>query len=321
MDLFEPRYTLMGNIGENEIKTGLNLQLASSSNKTLSPTRENPSGFLNWLRKSDAGEFGISTGYSQMATRDAGIDATGQVPATSIRTSRTLSGKWDKELSEYNTLSADSTYESVSYQGGGPFLDYSSQSAGLKFSRALNEKLKAFFDVSDTEFVLTGVSQSSHSVDAILGMNWKGEYVDSTLQGGQSRTGGGVSYPTGLATIHYTGSRSQLNLNVSRLVLPSGFGGFVRTDQLGSNWNYALSEYSNVGIDLTRINNTLLNNTLVFENITSSATNTGVWIDRNLTPSWKIRTYFLRRVLQGSSVGSAFSNMIGLSLTYDNSNL
>jgi|WetSurMetagenome_2_1015567.scaffolds.fasta_scaffold01221_10 hypothetical protein len=316
--LFDPGYTLTGRVGDNEIKTGLDLLLATSSNKNLSPNRENPTGFLNWLRKNDAGEFGISTKYSQVATRDAGIDATGQVPATSTRASRALAGNWSRDLSEYSTLSADGSYEGVSYSGGGAFANYSSQSAGLKFSHALTDQITSFLRMSDTEFILTNGGQSTQRVDTLLGVDWKVEFIDWTIQAGQSRAGGGNSDKIGSIAAHYTGLRSQLVLNASRMVLPSGLGAFVKSAEYGGNWNYALSDYSTIGMDFDHINNILTT-----DNSVSSATTTGVWIDRGLTSLWKVRTYLLHRVFQitqTSIPASAASNMIGVSFTYDNSN-
>jgi hypothetical protein len=90
--LFEPSYTLMEHAGENELKAGLVLHIVRSSNPTLSQNSDGPSVFFDWLRQSEFGEFHISPRYDEIATRDAGVDATGVSPTASTRASRSISG-------------------------------------------------------------------------------------------------------------------------------------------------------------------------------------------------------------------------------------
>jgi hypothetical protein len=309
--LFEPSYSLTGKVGESEIRTGLALQLSRASNKTLSPNRDSPSAFLNWMRPSEAGEFGISTRYAEMATRDSGgSDATGRVPEDSTRTSRTVSGSWSKELSERSTLSADSAYERVSYKGGA-YTDYSTRSGGLKLGYISSEQFTSFCRVSGNKYVPANGGPSSSLVDATLGLNWKVEYIDWAMQLGKSRIGGGSSGTQGSLEAHYTGQLSQLTLNVGRSVSPSGIGGFVKTDQARANWNYALSEYSNMGIDLVRQKNLAAANN-------STNTTSGIWVEHSLDPLWKVRTYCTHRMVQGTGYDGASSNIIGLAFAYEN---
>ena len=311
--LFEPSYSLLGKIGENELRAGLALQVSRSSNKVLSPDRDSPSVFFNWLRPSDAGEFGISSRYAEMATRDSGgIDATGRVPVASTRSSRTLSGSWNKELSERSTLLADSAYEGVSYKGG-TYTDYSMRSGGLRINYGLSEQITSFGRVSGNKYVPASGGPSSSLTDTTLGMNWKDEYVDWTMQVGEAKFGGNA-VKEGSVEAHYTGQRTQLTLNAGRSVYPSGLGGFIKADRAMGGWSYALSEYSNIGIDLQRQKN--LSTTIGSNAVGASS---GIWIERSLTPSWKMKTYYLHRTNQGGGVDSASSNLFGLSFSYDNS--
>ncbi len=312
--VFSPSYAAMGRVGEGSVNAGLAFQIARASNKTLSPDRDSPSAYVNWLRPSEAGEFGLSTRFAQMATRDTGgVDATGNVPANSTSTTRSLSGSWNKELSEHSTLSADGAYDGVSYKGSGTYTDYSTRSGGLRYSYIWNEKITSFFRVSGNKYLPANGGATTSHVDATLGMNWKAEYLDWTVQGGKSRATGGSSDTQGSVTAHYTGQRSQFTLDAGRTVSSSGLGGYAKADHVKGGWVYALSEYSNTGIDLERRKN--YPSKLIGASTTTSA---GIWLDHSLTALWKIRTYCSRRTNQGEGVESASSNVLGLSFSYSN---
>lgn len=314
--MIEPSYALMGMFGESSLNAGLALQMARSSNKTLSPDRDSPTVFLHWLRPSESGEFGINTRYAETTTRDSGgVDAAGRVPASSTSDSRSLSGNWRKELSEQSALSADTAYEKVTYKGGGTYTDYSARSGGLRFSYIMSEQITSFIRASGNKYMPASGGASSTLTDATLGMSWRAEYLDWTVQAGKSRVGGGSSSTQGSVEAHYTGQQTQLTLNVGRSITPSGLGGFVKSDLVRGSWNYALSEYSNTGIDLERRNNPSTATGSSSTNSSSSA-----WISHNLTSSWSMRTYYQHRNNQGEGGVSASSNLLGLSLAYSNSN-
>ena len=310
--VFEPGYALTGKVGEDELKTGLALQLVRSSNRSLSPDRESPTAFLNWLRQSEAGEFGISSKYTEVATRDSVVDATGQVPASSTRDSRSLSGNWSKALSELNALLLNASYEGVTYKGGN-FVDYSTQSAGLKFSHELNERLTSFFRLSGNKYVPVGGGPSSNLADLALGLGRKAEYMDWIVQVGESKVAGGDTVTEGSVETSYTGQQTKMTLNASRLVTPSGMGGFVKANHVKGSWSYALSEYSNTGFDLER----QMNLSATITTVTGSNTITGVWIDRSLAPLWKMQMYCRHRVNQADAGYSASSNILGITLSVD----
>ena len=311
---FEPSYMLMGSDGRNELRAGLALQIARSSNRTLSPDRDSPSVFLDWLRPSEAGSFGISTKYAEMATRDAGgVEATGRVPAASTRATRSLSGNWSLELSEHNAISANGTYEKISYKGG-TFVNYATRAGGLKYSHGFSENTAVFVSTSGNQYIPTGGGPTSSLVDIALGLNSKTEYFDWTIQAGKSRVAGQSSDMQGSVQGQYTGERSHLALSAGRVVSPSGLGGFTKVDQSSAHWNYALSEYSNMGVDL----DLRKNRNLTINNISSSA---GVWLEHSLAACWKGRVNYLHRILKGGGVEGASSNILGISLAYSYSDL
>ena len=315
--LFEPSYSLVSRDRENDLKAGLGLQLVRTSNTTLDANRDSPVVFLDWLHQYTHGEFRISPKYAETATRVSGVDSTGQVAAGSTRASRSLSGMLSNHLSELSTLAADGTFEKVTYKGGN-YVDYSSESGGLKFSHALSEITTPFFRVSGTRYAPANGDPSSNLADAALGLDWKTEYSDWTLQGGAAKVGGGFKrILEGSVTGRFTGRRKEWTLNVGRQVVPSGLGGFVRADQALGSWRYALSEYNNTGIDLEARKNFPI--TINIDKTRS--TTAGVWMEHDFTPLWKMRMYYRRWINQVNGNESVSSNLLGLSLAYESATL
>lgn len=307
---FEPAYTLAGRVGENEIRTGIAVQMARASNKAVSPDRDSPSVFLNWLHPSETGEFGITSRYAEVSTREAeGIDATGLVPASSTQVSRTLTGNWNKEISELNTVSLDGSYGSFSYKGS-TYTNYSTQTVGLKFSHAWDEHTTPYIRVSGNKYVPDAGGLSTRRNDASAGLNWKAEHLDWTVQAGQSKVIGGKAVTQGSVETKYTGQLHLLGLIVSRQVVPSGLGGFVKTDQLSGNWSYALSEYSNTGLDF------VWQNSYAGENHKTTSTVSGVWLEHNFNSLWKARAFCRYRTSNLAGSESVSSNILGLSFAY-----
>jgi hypothetical protein len=310
--VFSPSYALVSRVGESSLNAGLAFQIARASNKTLSPDRDSPSAYLNWLRPSEAGQFGLSTRIAQMATRETGgVDSTGNVPVNSTTTSRTLSGSWNKELSERSTLSADAAYEGVSYKGSGAYTDHSTRSGGLKYSYIWNEKITSFLRVAGNKYIPANGGPTSSRIESTLGMNWKAEYLDWTVQGGKSRVTGGNSDAQGSVLAHYTGQRTQLTLDIGRAVSSSGLGAYAKADHVRGGWSYILSEYSNTGIDLERRKN-YANATIT----ASTSTSLGIWLDHSISDLWKMRTYYSHRTSQGGGSERVSSDLLGLSLIY-----
>lgn len=300
--LFAPNYTLKGSTGANEFKAGVSLQMTRSSNTALSQNSDNPTAFLDWSRQSNVGEFGISSKYTKISTRDYVSDTTGVVPAESTRTSSTISGRWSKALNERNTLSVNGAYEDVSYTGSS-LTGYATQSGSMQFSHDLNERSTPFLMVSGYNYAPVGSGPSSHLVSGILGLKWKAEYLNWTMQAGKSRLG-----LQGAAGMQYTGQRARLGLNADRQVSSSGLGGSVKADQARGNWSYALNERNTFGINAAwRKNHSITNDV---------NRSTGLWLQRELSPFWRVRTHYTRKTREGGTANGASSNTLGVSLTY-----
>lgn len=309
--LLDPSYTLIRSAGVNELRAGLALKIARSSNKTQSVDREDPSVFLGWRRQSDVGEFGVSAKYDEVATRATETDATGQTLVDSTRASRTISASWSKALSERSTLSADGAFEGVSYDSG-TYIDYSSQSGSLNLNYILSEHSTSFLKVSGVKHIPDAGGSSSRLANAMVGLNWKTEYLDLTAQVGQFKRSGNNIGSQGSVAVKYAGQRTQLDLNVDRKISPGGLGGFVKTDHASGSWSYATSENSRTGINVGWLKN---------HSITDDVSRTTeVWWQHDLSLFWRVRTHYLHKTRDAVGVGSATSNIIGLSLAYARSN-
>jgi len=312
--LFEPSYTLIGHNGASELKAGFALQIARSSNHILSPNRQSPSVFLDWLKRSEWDEFGILSRYDEIMTRYAGIDAVNPVPVTSTRASRTISGRLSKAVSKRNTVSANVSYEGVTYKGGGGFVDYVTQSGDLRLNHDLSETSSAYWMLSGEKYIPEFGASHSLLANVTAGLNWKlSENLNGALHIGSTKSNDTRAILVGGASAQYSGERSQFAFNLNRQVIPSGLGGYVITNQLTGGWGYSLSERSNMGIDMTLLRN-------LSTTIYNLRVNTGVWMQRNLSPSWVGRINYLRINLTGGGVQNISSNIIGISLAFSNSN-
>lgn len=305
--LFEPSYTLTGRLDMDELTTGLALQMSRSSNETLSPNRDSPSVFIDWLRHIEASEFGISSRYTEVATRNFGIDATGQVPLSSTRASRTVSGRWRQALSERSTFSAIGAYESIFYSGGN-YIDYATRSASMMFRYAWSENNTPFIIMSYVDYEPADGGPTGQLDTATLGWNWRAsDNLELTLQGGKYHNSEGETANHGAAIVQYTGQYSAFMLNAQRQVAPSGLGGFVTVDQANASWSYDLNERSKTGVDVA-----------VQRNLATDIINRteGVWLQNDLDSFWSMRLYYQHNHFYGGAVQGASANILGFAFVY-----
>jgi hypothetical protein len=306
--VFEPSYKFKGTDGVNELNAGLDLQIARSSNKMLSPNRDDPSAFVGWRRQTETGALGLSADYDQVGTRITAIDNTGPGLADNTRTSRKISANLSQALSERSNVALDGAYQHVSYQGGN-FIDYVTRSGGMKLSYAWDERSTPFLRLSYVDYEPANGSPPSYLANVLLGWNWKiSDYLEWTLQGGRTKIKDTQKMGTqGAVTVQYTGQRIGWALNADRQVSPSGFGGFITVDQVQGNWSYALSERSKTGIDFGWQKNYL--------SPAIATTTAGAWLQQDINSFWGTRMYYLHKFSKQVGI-SANSNILGVALTY-----
>lgn len=305
----EPAYVLTGISDDNELRTGIALQIARSSDETLSPKRNSPSVFIDWLHHIDDGEFGLSSRYAEIATRDATIEATGPVPVTSTRASRSVSARLSQALSARGAVAVDGAYERFSYEGG-TFVDYATRSANLMLSYATSESSTTFIKASYADYKRANSDSIIRVNSGVLGVNFEiSDHLAGSIQAGKYQFSESAEQGTiGEAALRYTGEQTQLSITAGRQVSPSGLGGFTTVDLANASWSYALSELSTTGIDLGwRRSN--FNTAVTYRT-------SGIWLRHELSASWGMRLYYLRNMLDGDVIDAAFSNIYGLNLAY-----
>ncbi len=310
--LVEPDYTLTGNFDRDIFRAGLALQLARSSNESLSPHRNSPTAFLDWVRQNELGEMSISSRYAETSTRnnDTGSTVnTDPILADNIRASRRLAGRWSNALNERSTLEANGSYETISYSGG-TLTNYANQSAGMMFSYIWSEAATPFLRMTRTEYQpANGPATNSFTNTVLAGLNWTtSETLSGTLQAGQTKVSNGELSTQGGASVRYAGERNRLALNANRQVTPTGLGGFTTVDQVNGSWSYDLNEHSSTGIDLAWQKSEFISD---ITNRTSSA-----WLQYELNSFWGVRTDYRHNTLSRDGFDDASSDILGIALSY-----
>ncbi len=315
LDKFNPSYALTRTDGPDQLKAEAGLKVVKSSNLTQSANRTDPDASLNWLRQSNVGEFGIVAKYEQLATREI-PDYASQLTIDSTRDTRTLSASWSKALSERNTLSANVADMGVNFTGGGTYTNFTSRSGTVKFAHGLSENVVPFLSTSYVEMELAGGGTSIHVISPMLGVNWKAsEHLDSTLQVGQSReygvsNGSALAYqdPQFAAEVDYKGEKTELTLKADHLTIPSGLGGFITANHDSGILTYNLSERNTAGFELKWIRDYTITN--------DGYGTMETWLKHDLDALWAVKTHYIHRLHERGDIGSASSNVLGVSLIY-----
>lgn len=306
-----PSYSLNGMFGQNQYKAGLAYLIQQSSNTAVSSDRHDPTATLDWKRQSELNQFGIFTQYRESSTRIAEINNIGPSFTDTNAFYRTFTGTWNRTLNQRSTVAADTSYENVTY-GGGIYTNYVSRSADMMLKYELSEFNAPFVKLSYIDYLPVNTSQLSHMNTVMLGWNW----IASENWQGDFQVGGsnGVNVPTKAqyeAALHYKGDVTGLDLSASRLTTLIGLYGFIVVDQSTGSLNYLLSESNKSGIDLSWRRNNYVNP------ITNSMAS--VWLEHDFNAGWKSRTYYLHRISEqvgGVGVGTAYSNEVGITLVY-----
>jgi hypothetical protein len=307
---FNPRYTLTGTAGVDEYKIGVGLNIERSSDEALSANREDPSLLLGWQRQHETGEFGITAKYDEASTRVTELAESGLITADGSRASASLAGNWRALLDERSSLTADLEYKKVAYEGGF-YTNYANLSGGIKYSRAINERIEGFLRATASRYDPEGAGLSSNNYAAMVGFKVAtSERLDWTIHAGLSRTSGaddGTGWQGGFL-LHYLGVRSDLTIDIARAMNPSGEGGFAESDQVRIASGYSVDERTRVGVDVT------------WREYKGTSANTtkqvGLWGSHELTPFWSARLSAAYKLRDESLSAEASGYVIGVTLVY-----
>ncbi|MFY9328483.1 MAG: hypothetical protein WAO76_10755 [Georgfuchsia sp.] len=313
--ILTPDYNLTTNYGIDEYKLGLGLRVERSSDQEISVNRDDPSLSLGWQRQTEAGGFGLVAKYAEASTRFTELQESGLVQVDGTRTTYTVGGNWSKALSERSTLAADAEYKDVAYDGGGgTLIDFTNTSAGLTYSRVLNEHIEPFMRTTVSHYEPSSsalLSSSFNFVSVMGGVNWKlSENLDWTGQAGPTRISGQTTDSgwQGSVILHYLGRHHDALLDVGRYVSASGEGGFVEVDQVKGTWGYAIDELTRAGLEASRRRNrSIIPNTVQMY---------GVWASRELSPFWHARLSYQYKQRKQDGLDDATANVLGVTLVY-----
>lgn len=307
-----PSYTLTGAFGVDEISAGLNFQIEQPSDKNIGQARQDPSIFMNWQRLTTTGGLGLAAKYIEASTRDSELNETGLIVIDGTRKTQSLSGNWRLNLSERSSLSANADFTNVAYSSG-TLLGYRNTGVGLSYNYSWSERIEPFVRVTLSHYVPEGsIAASSDNSTLSGGIRVKAsENFNWTMQGGSNRTSGSSSVTgrQGSFALNYSGARDTLTLEVSRSSSASGQGGFVESDAIKGSWNYAINARTRFNLDATRLNSKSV--------VPNTMNQLGASVSQELSPFWRANLSIQHRQRQQSSLPTASSNVLGLSLTYN----
>jgi hypothetical protein len=306
-----PDYKLTGTFGVDQIGAGLAFQVEQSSDRNVSQARQDPSLYLNWLRQTQIGEFGLATSYQEASTSISELKETGSIVKDGTRKTQSLSGNWRKSVSEQGSLAASADHTIVAYDSGA-LNNFTNTSLSLNYSYAWSERIDPFFRIAVSRYAPeSAVNTSTNNTTLTGGVQFKiSESLVLNAQAGTSKvSGAGASTLQGSFALQRTGQSHNMTLEIGRSSSASGVaGGFVESDTVRGSWSFTIDARTHTGLDASILNNkALLSNTM---------SQVGAWISHELTPRWIGRLNYQYRQRQQSGLSDASSGLLGLSLIY-----
>lgn len=312
--VLDPAYRITRTSGLNELKAGVAVHVARSSNRNLSQDRADPTVFFNWHGSADKRELEVAMRHDKVATRAAEYGGFGTHYTDATRASSAASMAANMSVGERSMLVLNGTYMNVAYHGGS-YVDYVSRSAGMAYNYVWSERGGPFVEFSYDDLLPANGGRVSRRQNNLLGLKWKfSDVLEGIARAGWCEIDQTSRQNRKLASIavQYSGQVSKLLLNADRQVVASGLGGFIAADHAKGGWEFAISERSKAGIDLDWWKNRSTAN--------NSMRTLGVWLEHEMGPRWGLRGYYLRKVGLSGTSAVASSNILGVSLVYTTPN-
>lgn len=309
--IIAPDYSLVGALGQDELRLGIGLHLERSSDQSIILNREDPKLQLGLQRSSETGGFGFAAKYDESSTLFSALEETGVVATDGTRKKYALAGNWRAAISERSSLASDAEYTSVRYEDDA-LTSYDNLSASFSWNYAWSERIEPFTSFSVSRYEpLAGIAAASTSYSPVVGVQLKmSEQLEGALRLGANRVSSDESGPNwqGGFELRYTGERFATSIDVGRSTIVSGGGGFAEVSQLRGAWSYALDETRRTGIDAS------------WHDSRGSVPNTmrqfSAWASQELSLFWVARFSLTYRQRQQDGRPDASANVIGMALTY-----
>lgn len=320
-----PRVTFVGSDGVNSINFNGSVLFQRSSDEEISEDRKDPTLGLSWLRTFERGEFSLSTNYNKISTRVSEQRVTGQVFNDGSSTNRSYDATLKYLISEKLSMSTGLGYQETRFSGAG--LDnFNSKSFNARLNYLYSEKLTPFVQFAMSRFqnetntlnneLVSELNNSDTSVsrNLLVGFDYKASpQLDYSVAVGVNRISSAGNGWVGNASMNYViDEKSSLAGSISRIVTPSGLGGFLEVDNFSANYQYDIDQKNHLGADA--------NWSITRDVNDSSFKRIGGFYGYDISEDWSVRTYAQYRTLKAVGV-DADAYLIGVSLSYNHPQL
>lgn len=312
-------------------------RLETSLNTRFDFSRFNISGYNSddqYLKgdlayKFERAQVGLNAGFTRDTTRTSETLDTGRVADSAIRKeSVSLGGSWGYQLSEIDSLQASISQRRLDYASDS-YTDSTSNSGSMAWLHSASERtlLRVMFYLSEFEGESTAEIESD-SYGVQFGVDQKlSEQLEFSVLAGSAHVethygvGGLFSSDNTSDTylvdssLTYRAPRYSVSLGLSRQTSPSGDGYLIAYDRLRLNYNYRVTERSNLYSSLLYQQSDALDDR-INNNRDYSALSVGYGY--SLTEEWKLSTrYNFEHQEREAVAGEAESHGATVSLTYE----
>lgn len=311
--IIAPDYSLVGTFDQDQLRLDLGLQVLRSSDTSIVSDREDPNIKMGWQREQERGRYGLWAQYNESSTLSGAVQDTGVVTTDGTQKLYSVGGNWSNAITERNTLSNETLYNSARYDLDS-LTDYNELSSTFTWNYSWDERTDFFTSfgarryepVDDTE-----TATSSNSYTPEVGMKYQiFEGLEGVLHLGVNQVSGsqGGRRGEGGLSFHFTGDRTDASFNAERSTVASAEGGFSERDLLRGVWSYALDEINRVGVDAS------------WQDSKGQTPNTlqtySAWASRELSPFWDLRLSLMYKERQQDGLPDAVATIIGMTVTY-----
>ncbi len=334
--VLSPTYTVANTSGLNEWSLNAGLNIQRSSDTLVMVNRNDPTATLGWVHTLQSGSVSIKAHYEQDSTL-FGVGQVGNSLVAQDGTSyvQSITANWLYNLNDTWQLDSGATANHTTYSsvnttspGGsnstGSLFGYQSNTYNTKLTKQFSNTLSAYGQISYTQFSLDNQPISDTQFNTILGIqSTLSETLTLLADAGVTDTSGnafstpgnaGASSSTtgaiGNITLNYLGLRSNGSLTVSRTDMPSGFGGFVLTDELNGEYSHDLSSNNSIGTGYTYAKNL----SLYIDTISQFS----VWFSHQISSALSLKLMLQQRTFSAPGFSGASDNVASLFLTYNN---
>lgn len=315
-----PQLLLDATDGVNRWFLDATLLVQRYSNEKVFAAREDPKLSIGWDRLYESGFFGIQADYEEASSRIEELQTTGVISnIDATQTTKTLAAKWQHEINPRWTALTEGRYIDTAFSEGGTLGSlgsYKVNEISSNLTYANTEKLDTSVKLGYVHYRPDQFFDDTDLVRLVLGANYQikdgftlaGHAGIYNLSGEQSDT----DWEAGISTA-YTTERMSYTAALNRELVPSGIGGFQKTDSFKIGWLFDISERDRMGADyglfkqreFTELNPDWLDYQQV-----------GAFYERTLSSHWTTRLSAAHKMLDFPGVDSR-SNFIGVNLVYD----